>query len=134
MSNNLYSNLCGHSRLNRINDNFIRCLDCGQSMISQKVLVGNKTRNDFTRENKSFNTNFNRNFSNELEEVDELSSAPIYELYGDRMGINKIIVNRKPVFSSQPAKYEVTINGTPNYLTQADIVKTLSAINAIRIK
>ena len=134
MFNKPYGNLCNHNRFKRIDDNFVRCLDCGQSMISQKILEGNKKRNDFTKENKSFNRNFDRNFSNELDEVDELSSRPIYEYYTDRMGANKIIINKQLMFSSNPPKYKVTVNGSDNYLTQQEIHQMLWDINAIRIK
>ena len=134
MFNKSYGNLCNHNRFKRVDGNFVRCLDCGQSMISQKILEGNKTRNDFTKENKSFTRNFDRNFSNELDELDELSTKPIYEYYTDRMDINKIIIDKRPVFSSNPQKYKMTINGSDNYLVQHEIHQMLWDINAIRIK
>lgn len=133
MFNNSYSNLCNHRRLQRIDNNFVRCLECGQSMISQKIVASNKTRDDFTRESEFLNRNFNRNFSNEIDQVDEVSNRPVYEYYTDRLGANSIVINKTPVFNSQPLKYEVVINGTKSYLTQSDISKIFFDINAIRV-
>ena len=133
MYNESYSNICRHDRLQRIDENFVRCMDCGQSMISQKHMATNKTSKDFTNENKSFCRNFDRNFSNVLEEVDEYSSSPLYEYYSDRMGINIIIINKRPAFHSYPIKYEVIANGSKSYLTVDYIQKMLSDINAIKI-
>lgn len=131
--NIIYSKICTHNRLERISTDFVRCLDCGQSMISQSKMLLNKTRQDFTKENKSFVRNFDRNFSNTLDEVDDQDSMPLYEYYTDRMMINKIIVNRKVQFHSQPAKYEVFVNGSKTYLTNDEIQKLLIDINALRI-
>ena len=128
-----YSKICGHNRLQRINNDFVRCLDCGQSMISQSKVVSNKTRQDFTNENKSFVRNFDRNFSNTLEEVDDQSDNPLYEYYADRMMINKIIINRRVQFQSLPPKFEVFVNGSKTYLTNDDIQKLLIDAGAFRI-
>ncbi len=133
MNNSAFGKICNHQRLKRINDNFVRCLSCGQSMISQKNMSVNKKSVDFCNENKSFLRNFDRNFSNVLDEVDEENTKPIYEYYTDRLVINKIKINRSPVFQSYPEKYEVYINGSKNYLTNDMIAKMLSDINAIRI-
>lgn len=131
--NQNYSAICCHNRLKRINKDFVRCLDCGQSMISQRQISGNKTEKDFVKENNSFIRNFDRNFNNELEETDEFSDKPLYEYYIDRYGVNKVIVNKKVQFYSNPPKLEVQINGSKTYLPQTDIEKLLMKINAIRI-
>lgn len=128
-----YSKICNHNRLKRINSNFVRCLNCGQSMISQTKMLTNKTRQDFTDENKLFMRNFNRNFSNELEEVDEKSTKPLYEYYTDNMMINKIIINKKVQFSSDPPKFEVIVNGIKIYLSNDEIKKLLTDANVFRI-
>ena len=128
-----YSKICNHNRLQRIGNDFVRCLDCGQSMISQSKLLSNKTRQDFTKENKSFVRNFDRNFSNVLEEVDDQSMEPLYEYYADRMMINKIIINRQVQFQSLPPKFEVFVNGSKTYLTNDDIQKLLIDAGAFRI-
>ena len=131
--NRTYSKICNHNRLQRINPDFVRCLDCGQSMISQKKMITNKTRTDFTNENNRFIRNFDRNFTNVLEEVDQSSNIPLYEYYTDRIGTNKVIDNRKVQFSSDPPKFEVIVNGSKHYLTADEIRKLLGDINAIRI-
>ncbi len=113
MYNPSYSQICNHDRLERINDNFVRCMQCGLSMISQKELVTNKGRREFTKENKNFK-NFERNFTNVLEEME--INKPVYDYYTDRLKANKIIVNRQVQFSSNPAKYEVKINDALHYL------------------
>ena len=128
-----YSKICNHSRLGRIDNNFVRCLDCGQSMISQKQMISNKTSKDFTNENKYFTKNFDRNFTNVFEEVDEQSSRPLYEYYTDRTQSNHIIVNKQVQFLSNPPKYEVSVNGTTSYLTNEQILKMLGDIGAIRV-
>lgn len=129
----LHSTICDHRRLKRINQNFVRCLDCGQSMVSQHRQPLNKTSLDFTKENKSFDRNFNRNFSNVLEETDDEFTKPLYEYYTDRMWANTIIVNRRVPFQSDPVKFEVTINGSKTYLPNAQIQKILADINAVRV-
>lgn len=128
-----YSKICDHDRLQRIDKNFVRCLNCGQSMISQKTMVANKTSRDFIRENKSFAKNFDRNFSNILEEVDEQSSRPLYEYYTDRMQVNHIIVNRQIKFNSNPPKYEVSVNDDKFYLTNEQIQQMLHDTAAFRV-
>lgn len=133
MNNINYSKICNHGRLKRINNDFVRCLECGQSMISQQKMITNKTRQDFTDENKSFVRNFDRNFTNILEEVDEQSSKALYEYYTDHIMANKIIVNKMVQFVSNPPKYEVIVNGMKSYLTNEEIQKILSDINAIRV-
>jgi hypothetical protein len=128
-----YSKVCNHNRLQRINNDFVRCLECGQSMISQSKMLSNKTRQDFTKENKNIHRNFDRNFSNELEEVDDQNSNPLYEYYSDRMMLNKIIVNRQVKCNSQPPKYEIFVNGSKTYLTNEEIRQLLIDVGAFRV-
>lgn len=128
--NNIYSRICNHARLQRIDNDFVRCLDCGQSMISQKKMVTNKTSIDFARENEQFIRNFDRNFTNTIDEIDQQSLGPIYEYYTDRLMMNKIIVNRQVQFNSQPPKYEVTVNGRKTYMTGDEISKLIASVNA----
>ena len=100
-----YSAVCNHERLNRIDNDFVRCLACGQSLISQ----------------------------NQIEQVDnQTDQTPIYEYYSDPMELNRIIVNRCPKFSSLPIKFEVNVNGQINYLTKDQIDKMLVDIKAER--
>lgn len=128
-----YSVICNHSRLKRINDKFVRCLDCGVSMISQNNITSNKSSRDFVKENGSFLRNFDRNFSNVLEEVDEQSSIPTFEYYTDRNFFNLVRINKVVQFYTNPSKYSVTVNNRTEYLTQAQINKILREINAVRI-
>lgn len=128
-----HSSICSHERLTRINDNFVRCLKCGQSLISQKEILRNKSQSDFSKENKLFTINFDRNFSNVLEEIDNENTKPIYEYYTDRMNMNRISINKIPVFNSNPPKYEVVVNGEKNYLTNDIIQKMLIDIKGIKI-
>ncbi|AYV85575.1 MAG: hypothetical protein Satyrvirus23_18 [Satyrvirus sp.] len=128
-----YSLICNHVRLSRIDSNFVRCLDCGQSMISQEHISTNKSQKDFVKENKSFMRNFDRNFTNILEENDNKNDLPLYEFYTDRMFANKVVVDRRIRFQSSPPKYTVFINGKESYLTNNEIQKVLGDINAIRI-
>ena len=128
-----YSNVCNHSRLERISSTCVRCLDCGQSMISQKQVPSNKSSKDFSNENKSFTKNFDRNFTNVLEEVDIQSTRPLYEYYTDHSQSNYIVINKQVQFFSDPPKYEVSVNGSVTYLTNEQIQKILRDINAIRI-
>jgi len=102
-------------------------------MISQANMPTNKTRQDFTKENKSFIRNFDRNFSNVLEEIDDQSIKPLYEYYTDRMMVNVIIIDRQVRFQSNPPKFEVIVNDTKTYLTNDEIQKLLADANAIRV-
>ena len=128
-----YAKICTHERITRLNDNFVRCLNCGQSLVSQKYIPGNKTRNDFTNENKLFSRNFDRNFTNVLEEVDSESNRPHYEYYSDKNWTNGVIIKRAVEFSSNPPKFQVIMNGQVGYLDNDKIRILLSNLNAIRI-
>ena len=132
MMDNNFSIICEHPRLTRIDDNFVRCLKCGESMISQKNMSNNKSNRDFLKENKSAFKNFDRNFSNVLEAAGE-KSQPIYEYYTDRSQANSIVINRQVQFCSDPAKYEVFVNGAKNYFTNDQIQRILQDTSAIRI-
>lgn len=131
--NQHFSRICNHTRLVRIDKNFVRCLECGQSMISQQKMLANKTSRDFVNENKNFARNFDRNFSNVLEEVDSQSQVPLYEYYTDKNQINIIIIDRTAKFCTNPPKYEVNINGEKVYLDKEEIDKLLCDLNGIRI-
>lgn len=133
MYNPNYSKICYHSRLSRMDDNFVRCMECGQSMISPKVVLGNKTRKQFTDENKTFNKNNNRNFTNIIEEMDQQSKIPRYEYYTDRNFANIIIINRMAQFSSDPPVYQVIINGEKAYISNDEIKKLLLDTNVFRV-
>lgn len=118
----MYS-ICEHNRTERINKNFIRCKKCGES-IPSVILKRNKNPNDYI-ENSSF-MNFDRNFNNVIEEVDEYTNRPIYEYYADSLGINKIIINKAVQFSSNPPRYEVIVNDNKYYLLKNEINKLLN--------
>lgn len=129
-----FSRICDHTRLKRINDDFVRCLECGQSFVNQLYLPMNKKLNDFTRESNIQFKNFDRNFTNTIDEVDEFNSKPINHYYTDKHRINKIIVNWNNQFNSDPPKYQITVNGDKSYLTKNEIKKILRDLRAIRVK
>lgn len=133
MYNPNYSKICYHSRLIRIDNNFVRCMECGQSIVSPKVVLGNKTRKQFTDENKTFNKNNNRNFTNLIEQMDHQSNIPRYEYYTDKNMANVIIVNRTSQFNSDPPIYEVIINGQKVYISDGEIKKLLTDTNVLRV-
>ena len=132
MHNN-YSKICDHSRLKRISADFVRCLDCGQSMISQKNVTTNKTSRDFVSENKNFTKNFDRNFNNVLEEVDNQSDRPLYEYYTDHVQANRIVLNRQNKLRCDPPKYEVWINGNTCHLTNQQVQQILNDTGSFRV-
>lgn len=130
--NSSYSLICSHPRIERVDKNFVRCLQCGESMISQKNISGNKRQSDFSKENDTYTKNFDRNFTNVIEEVSnpsgrksEYTIPPAYEYYSDRMGINKIRIDKNPAFYSHPVKHEVIVNGKQFYLEGSEIKKLL---------
>lgn len=133
MNGPTYAKICNHQRLTRLNDKFVRCLDCGQSMVSHYKMAINKRPKDFANENKSFVRNFDRNFTNVIEETDEQTNKPLLEYYVDRNWVNLVIVNRSVQFLSSPAKYEVIINGERAYLDEVKLKKLLADLNAIRV-
>jgi hypothetical protein len=101
--------------------------------VDQKNIISNKTRQEFTVENKGFNKNFYRNFTNTVEQFDKYAMLPRYEYYADRFGHNKIRINRVNHFNSDPPKYEILLDGKKNYLTNDQIKQVLADINAFRI-
>lgn len=130
MNQTFYSKICDHTRLKRIDDNFVRCAECGLSMISHKKAMINKTKKEFENENGLFMRNFDRNFTNTIEEKDEKSTEPIYKYYADKHGVNKIIINQVPVFNSYPNKFQVFVNDSSYYLFGEQIQKILLDTNA----
>lgn len=128
----MYSSICDHPRLKRVSNDFVRCLKCGQSIISQKQLATNKSSLDFATENSNVIKNFDRNFSNVIEETDAESTRPQNEYYIDRTRSNYVIVNKQNVLRSQPAKFEVSVNNSKSYLTDNQIRQLLNDISAIR--
>lgn len=131
--NQHYSQICSHPRLTRLDANFVRCLNCGQSLVNQKAISKNKTSKDFVKENKSFGKNFSRNFSNEIEQVEKNPPLPIIEYYADERFANVIILNRNSRSMRQPVEYEIIINGNKTFLTNEQISKLLTDIKAIRL-
>lgn len=132
MNSDGYTKLCDHSRLTRLDQNFVRCLNCGQSMINQQTIPKNKTRYDFTKENKSFDRNFDRNFNNIIEEIDK-QNEPVYEYYTDRNWANMIKINRTVQYQSFPPKYKINVNGEDAILTDSQVKELLNDVKAIRI-
>ncbi len=122
-----YSTICNHNRVERINDNFIKCLQCNETIINQLMSPTNKSTYDFVRENKSFMRNTSKNPYN----VVELTPQNHQEVFMDQHGINKVIVSRQGL---SDGTYPVTINNVKYYLTKPEIEKVLTGIGAIRIK
>lgn len=129
----MYDTICYHTRLKRLNDNFVRCLDCGLSMVNQKNILTNKNRREFTNENPNSTRNFERNFNNILEEVDTDYNHRPLEYYSDPKMINLIIVDRTNYLQSNPVKYRVNINGQMIYFLPNKLHELLTKIKAIRI-
>lgn len=127
-----YSRICNHRRTTRINENFIRCLECGQSLIYQVRTPSNKSRQEFTKENPSAGRNFDRNFNNFIEEADSVR-GPIYEYYVDRNCVNMIMIDRQVLYRSNPPKYRIIMNGEEAILTDDQIKKILNDVRAVRI-
>ena len=129
-----YSFLCPHKQLKRIGENFDRCLDCGQSLINPKYQeLRNKTRQDFTKENRSFTRNFDQNFSNVIDEMDEVSDRPMYEYYTDKNFVNLIKINRQIQFQRFPPVYQTWVNDQMSYLSDAQLEEILTNVQAMRI-
>jgi len=129
----MHSELCYHKRTERIDDQFVKCYDCGHSFVKLKKEIVNKSCLDFTNENLSFDRNYYRNFTNIIEEPIEYGPPPI-EYYADKNLQNKIIVNRKIVFSADPPKYQVMVNSEPCIMTDDQIKRLLKDTKAIKMK
>lgn len=132
MLNSSFSGLCDHSRVKRLNENFVRCTKCGQSMISQEDSSLNKSGQDFAKENKSFQRNFDRNFSNVIEEVDQAGPAPI-EFYINPNNNHYLIVDKTVLNNSNPPKFKVNCNGDINVATNEKINEISQRMKAVRV-
>lgn len=124
---------CNHPHLKRIDKNFVKCLDCGQSIVNQQVLQKNKSSYDFAKENEKIIKNFDRHFTNNF--IDEsMSDEQRFEYYTDRRGNgNSIKINRKIAYYSDPPQYEIIINSSKTYLPDIEISSILRSIDAIKI-
>lgn len=132
MSDPFFSGRCNHDRMKRIDNNFIKCTKCGHSVISQVNQLRNKTRHEFTTENKSFQRNFERNFTNVLSEVEKIGPVPL-EYYTDVNNLNYVIVDRTVLFDSNPPKFKINFNGNIVTVTNDRLNDSLQKIRAIRI-
>lgn len=129
-----FSAICSHPQTERIDKNFSRCLRCGQSFVNPTKTMRNKTSQDFTNEYSRSMRNFDRNFSNQLDETYKPKQPQsLNEYYVDKTGVNKIIVDRNILFNSDPPKYRVNINGQISTLMNQDILQILSDTGAFRI-
>jgi hypothetical protein len=125
------TSICQHSKTSRINDNFIKCLDCGQSVVSNNKSYTNKGMQNFVSENKSFQRNFDRNFRNDIIEGEE--KGPI-EMFADAQFVNVIIVDRTPLYGTTPPKYKIIFNGESLYLTNDHIANLLQRTKSRRVQ
>jgi hypothetical protein len=124
-----FSKVCYHDRTTRINNEFVKCVECGQKIVNIQKHITNKTRDDFTRENKDFS----KVFSNEIDFDDEDRKYVRVEYYADRNRVNNIIVNRLNKYFSNPPKYDVNINDKKILLNDMQIDKLLRDTSAMRI-
>lgn len=132
MLNSSFSGLCDHSRIKRLNENFVRCTKCGQSMIRQEDVSMNKNGQEFARENKSFQRNFDRNFSNVIEEVDRAGPAPI-DFFINPNNNDYLIVDRTVMNNSNPPKFKINYNGNITVATNDQVNEISQKIKAIRV-
>lgn len=129
---------CDHERSKRLDKNFVRCIQCGQSFISQETPHQNKRMGNFVNDNNSFQRNFNRNFNNIIPEIESYAPAPT-EYYIDMKWIYYVIIDRTPIYESNPTKYKIeygNINSSDkntNTLTDTQINELLHKIKAIKI-
>lgn len=129
-----YSTICNHPRTVKINGDFDRCLACGQSFINPTYSkLRNKTGQDFAKENKRFVRNFDRNFTNIIEETDYINEPPHIEYYTDRMQTNLVMVNRSDMLPGCPPKYKITVNGDFTYMELEQIRELLAQVDAVKI-
>lgn len=130
--NSGFSGLCEHSSTKRVNENFIRCNRCGISLINQSSVAPVKSSQDFVKNNKSFERNFDRNFSNVIEEVD-LAGPSRIEYYVNPNDYSYVVIDWTPVFNANPLKYMVNFNGQTTTMTEKKIKEILSKIRATKI-
>lgn len=127
-----FSKICYHDRTTRMNNEFVKCVDCGQKIVNIQNHITNKRCNDFTMEKGSLK-NFDNNFSNTIDFDDNEKKYLRVEYYADRNRVNNIVVNRLNKYFSDPPKYDVNINGTKRLLTDMQIDQLLRDTNTMRI-
>lgn len=68
-----YSNLynCDHDKIVRIDDKFVRCLNCKKAIVNHKVMETNRSRFYYERENENVLKNFRKYHQANM--VDDLS-------------------------------------------------------------
>lgn len=128
-----YSILCGHYMNKRINDNFVKCTECGEIIVNQKNIVSNKSQKNFVNENKNYTKNFDRNFSNLIKSEDNIvDDTNLYYTNRDRTIF--FTINPTPITKNSRNIYEIRINGACYYLTNEQIEKILIKYGAIKIE
>lgn len=127
-----FSKICYHDRTTRINNEFVKCVDCGQKIVNIQNHITNKRCHDFAMEKGSLK-NFDHNFSNTIDFDDNEKKYLRVEYYTDRNRVNNIVVNRLNKYYSDPPKYDVNINGTKRLLTDAQIDQLLRDTNTMRV-
>lgn len=127
-----YSNLCYHDRIERIDDTFVQCLQCGESMVNQSYLPSNKRMSEYKSENDRVIRNFDRNFTNIINTA--VPKSPIKnDYYVDRKGMNRVIVDRNRVVQTIPPKYHVVINDNKLLLSEKDIKDVIRRIKGQQV-
>ena len=118
-----YGGLCSHSSVRRINNNFIMCNQCGETIVNQLKAPVNKNIKDFTRENRSF-----------MKKQDNVpQTRKMLEYYTDHHGLNHIVIDRSSTTRYSPHKYRVNINGVESWLSNDDIRELLAQSSAMRV-
>jgi hypothetical protein len=115
---NSFAGLCSHSRLKRLDQNFVKCVDCGESQIKPVEPTRDELMQKYMDENRFFDDNFIRNFDNKYVPQKEwekshglhhkettsksLSYMGGYHTYSARDGRMEILVESTMQESSDP--------------------------------
>jgi|GEM_PF-6333355 len=148
-----FSTICDHQKIKRIDEDFVKCVDCGMSLVDPLIEDKVMKMQDYVKENRSFDRHFNRNFDNNFPSEAEwdsrvgkqntlnpnpLTSKGIFgsnnqssglSRYRSSDGTTEVIVDYSLL--GKPARHHVRVNGKWTYASPEEVKKYLMQINAI---
>jgi hypothetical protein len=146
-----FANLCGHNHTKRIDKDFIKCTNCGESFIQTLGFDHDQKMNAYIEENRVFDDQFNRNFDNtfipkqrwEKQYGSVIRDRPSesmeylggYVTYSGKDGRTEILVETESRAQNDPRappQHKVRLNGQWTTMSTSELKKYLSRVGAVR--
>lgn len=124
-----------HRDVSRIDENFVKCYECGETILQAQNRMTNKTSRDFVQEDKSFRYRKNNSsrYDKHTDYTPKVSSYCKKKYYADRNWINVIMIDYNSTLNTRPVKFRVKLNGQYDSLTLDEILNVIQKLRLIEI-